>query len=63
MNVWFDIVLCPAPTDERVLVVCKNAKGVMNINIGYFDAGGTFHGMGSSAKVTHWMHLPKLPKE
>lgn len=63
MTVWFDTTLCPPPVNDRVLVICKTKSGVRTINIGYFDGGGTFHGMGSSSAVTHWMKLPALPKE
>ena len=58
---WIDARLTPPPAHEKVLVVCRTKKGVQNINIGYFDLNGVFHGMGSSAGVTHWMRLPKLP--
>lgn len=51
----------PAP-GERVLVACRNQKGIQNVNIGYFTSDGVFHGMGSSARATHWMMLPEVPR-
>lgn len=58
---WIPVALVPPPEGDRVLVCCETAKGVKTINIGYFDANGTFHGMGSSAKVKWWMPLPMMP--
>ena len=54
-------VLPPPDSNVRHLVVCEAKNGYRSINLAWIDDKGTWHGMGSFAKVTHWMPLPPLP--
>lgn len=49
-------------SNTRYLIVCQSKSGYRSINLAWLDNNKTWHGMGSFAKVTHWMPLPNLPK-
>lgn len=55
---WYPFPDTYPPNDDRVLVTCRNKKGMNNINMAYFD-GNSWHGMGSFADVVAWCPLPE----
>lgn len=62
MENWIKVTNKLPPENERVIVCCTTKKGVRNINLAYHE-NGFWHGNGSMAGVTHWLPMPKLPKE
>lgn len=52
----------PPKDEEMKLVVAETKSGIRSINRAYY-MGGSWHGSGSMAGVTHWRELPELPEK
>lgn len=60
-SVWYSVRDGMPDKDKDVLVACRSKNGVYNIDKGYYNGERMVHR--GSAEVTHWMPLPKAPKE
>ncbi len=49
-------------SNTKYLIVCMAKNGYRSINLAWIDEKKDWHGMGSFARVTHWMPLPPLPE-